>query len=227
MSDEEGADEQALAREQASWLKAAFDAGCTWVLRGPADEQPVEEHAPVVHGIHPDYAFTIQEFRGRLCVVVEFGLDGDPPGVRWLHRFEPRSSVGERGDALQSFQEGVECGWIARSLARVAPGTSPVWTDFSWGHPSGRWSEAVQLFESGRLDLAAELLVSRDAGTDEREQAERIRGLAVADSASVRAAVWRAFRERSRDVREADRVATRAFLAEHRRDDGTWGPAWS
>lgn len=88
----------------------------------------------------------------------------------------------------------------------------------------------MQLFESGRLDLSVDLLVSSDAGADERGQAERIGELAAAEDASapeLRAAVWRTFRERSRAAREADRVATRAFLAEHRREDGTWGPAWS
>lgn len=221
----------ALVRTQAAQLQAAFDAGTVWRTRGPGGDAWMEEHEPVVAGLHPDYVFTIQEHRGCPCVVVEFGLDGDPPGVRWLHRFEPATLEAAGASALQDFQEGVECGWIGRSLARVPPGTSPVWTDFSWGHPSSRWSEAMQLFEADRLDCAIRILGQLAPNDEARIQAGRIRELAgVQDTTVARALrdrIWRAFRERNLAAREADRAATRAFLREHRRDDDSWSAAWS
>ncbi len=163
-------------QEQAARLRAAFDRGVIWTVQSRDDEEPVYEHAPVVPGLQPEYAFVVEEFLGRPCVVVEFGLEGGPPGLRWLHRFRPPQS-GWQPDVLSGFQEGVECGWIGRSLARVPAGTSPVWTDFSWGHPSQRWTDALQLFVDGDLPLAAEVLAVNPPDAEARALAGRINDL--------------------------------------------------
>lgn len=224
-------DEHALVREQAAQLKAAFDTGMLCRTRLPGADEWVEQHEPVVAALRPDYVFSVQEHRGHPCVVVEFGLDGDPPGVRWLHRFAPPTLEAGGADGLPVFQEGVECGWIGRSLARVPPGTSPVWTDFSWGHPSRRWHEAMQLVEAGRLHDAIGLLEQTAPDHEVQGQADLIRELAgVEDATTARALrdrIWRTFRQRSLAIRDADRAATRAFLREHRRDNGSWSGAWS
>jgi hypothetical protein len=160
--------------EQAARLRTAFDRGVVWTLHGRGDEQPAYERAPVVPGLLPDYAFTVGDFQGRACVIVEFSLDGGPPGLRWLHRFRPPSPAGWQPDVLGDFQEGVDC-WIGRSLARVPAGTSPVWTDFSWGHPTQRWNDALQLFADDDLALAAQMLSADPADYEARALAARTR----------------------------------------------------
>ena len=218
-------------REQAAGLKHAFDAGSLSVRQGPSDPYPVEEHEPIASGLLPDYVFSVQQFRGRPCVVVEFRLEGGPPGLRWLHRFEPPTSpYPKQGQSLMKFQEGVDC-WIGRSLARVPAGTSPVWTDFSWGHHRGRWSEALGLFGNGELDQAAALLREGDSDAEDQDQADQIATLAaVGDAATaeqLRKRIWQTFRERNRRTQEADRAASSAFMQEHRSLDGSWSSAWS
>ena len=218
-------DELALVREQAARLQAAFETGYVWTRRGPRDPCPVEQHEPVVPALLPDYVFAIQEFRGRPCVVVEFGLEGDPPGLRWLHRFEPVSSPApEQDESLMSFQEGIDSGWLGRSLARVGAGTSPVWTDFSWGHPRGRSSEAMGLFDDGHLDQAVSVLRDEYASTEDLELADQIARLAACTDAAageqMRKRIWQTFRERNRRKRDNDRAATAASMRRHRLLDG-------
>lgn len=224
-------------QEQAARLRAAFEAGMQRTSYGPGDV-PTYDQVPVVPNLRPDYGFTVGEFRGRACVVVEFALDGGPPGLRWLHRFRPPpQGAGWQPDVLSWFQEGVDC-WMGRSLARVPAGTSPVWTDFSWGHPTQRWDDALQMFADGDLALAAETLSDDPPDDEARQLAARITGLLALgdapDAEPLREGIYKTFhghsfgpgRTASSARREADRAATEAFMRENRNPDGSWGPAW-
>jgi hypothetical protein len=204
-------DQEELLREQAERLQKAFYEGVVWTVPARGDEPARYEWGPLVEGLEPDYSFKIETLREERCVVVEFAVAGGPPGLRWLHRFEPPYPAEERTDLLASFQEGVECGWLARSLARVAPGTTPVWTDFSWRHPSRRWAEAMQHLADGDLELAVEVLTVDPVTPEADAVAASIKELSAADAveqqADLRDAIWRSLREQGR--RERDRHKSR------------------
>lgn len=167
------------AQEQLATLKRRFDAGSPWV-EIDASEVPRDRREPFVPGLdESNYEFSVQEFAGQACVVLEFSND-EAPGVRFLHRFPPRDDTGALDDSDSAFMEGVECRWLTRSRARMGPEATLVWTDFSWGHPNDRLAWAMDLLGERRLAEAASWLRGPGAIGWDLEMADEIDALLAA-----------------------------------------------
>lgn len=213
---------QLLVNQQRSRIQAMFETG-NFLVEGDGPESVLGARVPFVDGLdESSYEFSIQDFEGEPCVVVEFSHESAPT-VRFLHRFRPLGVFEDDHDAGTSdLLEGVACSWLMRSRARVGPGATLVWTDFSWGHPNERLGWAMDLLGERRLAEAASWLRGPGASEWDLEMADVIEALVVegAPSELDLQGLHMRCRDAIRVRHEANSALTQQFWEEHVRIRG-------
>ena len=211
---------QCLVRDnvemQLARLRRALEDG--WVCEACDDPTcPPGTRKPLARGLREtDYEFTVEDFVGEACVVLEFSHD-EAHGVRFKHRFPPSSITGDSDYSDVFFMENVETNKLTRSRARVGPEARTLWTDFSWGHPANRIGWVMDLLRERRFAEAAAVLRWPDAHEWDLQLAHEIEAVVVAGtptSADIQFLIDHCRQEHERR-RELDQQMTSAFWERH------------
>jgi hypothetical protein len=198
-----------LVSQQLERIRAIFAAG-NLLLEESDPDGSRGARVPFVDGLDESTCeFSVEDFRGVPCVVLEFSHDSAPT-VRFLHRFRPPGLVEDDDDGTYELVEGVDCQWLLRSRVRVGADATLVWTDFSWGHPTQRLGWAMDLIAQRWLAEAAEWLRGPDAAEWDLALADDLEALVA--SGAPRARDLHALNVRCREAIPARHAANRTLM---------------